>query len=56
MIKPDDVAILYFEKKGVETKVHPIRLDEYGNILNAPTGYRDFFLREKTELLQRTSR
>lgn len=46
MISADDVSILYFQPRGNAVDIHNLRLDEYGNILNAPVGYRDFFLRE----------
>jgi predicted ATPase len=48
---PDDVAILYCEHHGAEVKVHPLRLDHQGNILDAPSGYRSFFLEEEKRLL-----
>ena len=46
MIAADDVSLLYFEPKKNAVEIHELRLDEYGNILDAPAGYRDFFLRE----------
>lgn len=46
MISADDVSILYFEPRKNAVEIHSLRLDEYGNILNAPDGYRDFFLHE----------
>jgi hypothetical protein len=54
-ISPDKVGILYFEKRGVDAQVHPIDLDETGNVTNPPEGYRDFFLKEEMELLMRGS-
>jgi predicted ATPase len=45
-----DVSILYLEKKKFTTTVHPITLDSKGNIIGAPAGYRDFFLREELNL------
>ncbi len=50
----DSVLILYFERKGLETTVYPLHLDDSGNILDAPATYRDFFLREEINLLSRT--
>jgi predicted ATPase len=46
-LSPDDVSILYFEKKGPSVTIHPIGIDSYGNITDAPPGYRDFFLQEE---------
>lgn len=50
-IAADQVSVLYFEPKGNAVEIHDIRLDEYGNLDNAPPGYRDFFLRETDTLL-----
>ena len=35
-LQPDDVSILYFEPGDSAVKIHSIRLDEMGNILDAP--------------------
>jgi predicted ATPase len=48
-----DVLILYFENDGSSTTIHPISLDDLGNVQNAPPSYRDFFLHEEIELLSR---
>lgn len=45
-IGADEVSILYFEPKKNAVEIHDLRLDEYGNLLDAPAGYRDFFRRE----------
>ena len=45
-LKPDDVSILYFERDDLNVKIHSIRLDEMGNVLDAPSGYRQFFTDE----------
>lgn len=45
-LKPEDVSILYFEPGDLEVKIHSIRLDEMGNVLDAPPGYRQFFTDE----------
>ena len=50
-ITPDDVAILYFEKTQGNVKIHELNLDEYGNIINAPPTYRQFFLEEERKML-----
>lgn len=52
-IKSEDVVILYFQRRGANTTIYPLILDKVGNIKGAPSGYRDFFLREETNLLSR---
>ena len=47
-LKPEDVSILYFERGESDVKIHSIRLDEHGNVLDAPEGYRQFFADELT--------
>ena len=51
LLKPDDVSILYFEPKGSGVTIHNLTLDDDGNLLDAPKGYRDFFTKETDELL-----
>ena len=52
-ISPDDVSILYFEpeKRGGAVKIHNIKIDKQGNLIDAPPGYRDFFMKENDKLL-----
>ena len=45
-LKAEDVSILYFEPNDSEVTIHSLRLDDRGNILNAPPGYRQFFADE----------
>ena len=45
-LKPEDVSLLYFERTGLDVCIHPIRFDKLGNVLDAPPGYRQFFLKE----------
>ncbi len=45
-LKPDDVSILYFERSALDVTIHSLRLDQQGNVLNAPPGYRKFFMEE----------
>lgn len=45
-LKPEDVSILYFERGESDVKIHSIRLDELGNVLNAPDSYGAFFMEE----------
>jgi len=53
-IAHDKVLILFFDKKGIETTVDQLHLDERGNVVDAPSSYRQFFLEEETNLLRRT--
>ena len=50
-MKADDVSILYFEPKGSAVTIHSMTLDEDGNLLGAPAGYREFFTKETDRLL-----
>ena len=45
-LKPKDVSILYFERGNLEVRIHSVRIDDEGNILDAPAGYRQFFMDE----------
>ena len=42
-LEPDDVSILYFERDDLSITIHSIRIDDEGNLLDAPDGYRKFF-------------
>ncbi len=50
-LKPKDIRILYFERKGAKILVHPMELDECGNLFGAPPGYRRFFLEEEKRFI-----
>ena len=45
-INQDDVSLLYFERAGLDVKIHSLRYDKEGNVVGAPPGYRQFFLDE----------
>ncbi len=45
-LKPEDVSILYFERNDTSAKIHNIKIDELGNVLNTPDGYGKFFMEE----------
>ena len=45
-LEPEDVSILYFEPGDLDVRIHSLRLDEMGNIFDAPPSYRQFFVRE----------
>ncbi len=47
------VSLLFFNRKKMETSIFPIRLDDRGNVVDAPHCYRDFFLQEELNLLRR---
>ena len=49
-LKPDDVSILYFERDGLDVRIHSLYIDEDGN-MNAPESYRRFFMEETTRSL-----
>lgn len=48
----DQVSILYFARRNGRVQIHNLRLDEHGNIVDAPRGYRRFFLDEDRKLLE----
>ena len=50
-ISPEDVSLIYLEPAGNSVKVHNIGFDDQANLLGAPDGYREFFLRESDRLL-----
>ena len=50
-LKPEDVSILFFERKDLDVCIHSLRIDEEGNIEGAPDGYRNFFLEETARSL-----
>ncbi len=45
-LKPEDVSILYFEPGDLDVKIHSIRIDQAGNVLDAPHSYGKFFMDE----------
>ena len=51
MLKPEDVSILFFERDGLDVRIHSLRIDDEGNILGAPNGYRSFFMEEMARSL-----
>jgi predicted ATPase len=50
-LEPDEVAILYFERTAGTAQIHPMEIDEFGNLVGDPPGYRQFFLEEERRLL-----
>ena len=51
-LKPEDVSILFFEPGDLDVRIHSLRLDEQGNVLDAPPTYRGFFLQETKRSLR----
>jgi energy-coupling factor transporter ATP-binding protein EcfA2 len=49
-ITAEQVIILFFDKPKLETEVTPIELDDQGNVVDAPSSYRRFFLEEELKL------
>ena len=50
-LTPEDVSILYFERRDLDVQIHSLRVDEQGNVLNAPSSYRRFFMEETRKSL-----
>ena len=50
-LKPEDVLILYFERNGLDVRIHEINFDEQGNVCGAPDSYREFFRLESRRSL-----
>ena len=50
-LKPEDVSVLYFERQNLDVRIHSLRIDDEGNIRDAPPGYRQFFMEEVTRSL-----
>ena len=51
-LKPDDVSILFFERDDLHVRIHSLRLDGEGNVLDAPSSYRRFFMEETRRSLR----
>ena len=47
----DNVSILYFENEGGHASIHPIQINDEGNVLETPDGYRKFFKKELDRLI-----
>ncbi len=50
-LKPEDISILFFERKNMEVNIHSIKIDQNGNVLNTPESYRQFFMNETNRSL-----
>ena len=53
VIPDSDVSIIYFEREGSgnSAKLFNLRVDQDGNVLDAPNSYRDFFVTETDTVL-----
>lgn len=51
-LDPSNVCILFFERTGLDVTIHQLEIDRRGNILNAPSTYREFFLEEQIRSIQ----
>ncbi len=45
-LKADDVSILFFKPGELDVTIHSLRLDDDGNVIDAPPTYRQFFMDE----------
>ncbi len=50
-LKPEDLSILFFERHEEDARIHNLRIDAEGNILDAPYSYGEFFMNEMNRLL-----
>ena len=50
-LKPEDVSILFFERDALDVNIHSLRIDDAGNTVGAPDGYRRFFMEETARSL-----
>lgn len=51
-LKPEDVSILFFERGALDVHIHPLRVDQEGNISDPPQSYRRFFMEETARILR----
>lgn len=45
-LKPEDVSILFFERRNLAVQIFSLRIDDQGNLCDAPQSYRRFFMDE----------
>ena len=45
-LNPEDVSILFFERRGLDVVINSLTIDEDGNIHGQPDSYRRFFMEE----------
>ena len=44
-LRVEDLSVLFFERGNLDVKIHPVKIDEMGNV-DGPSGYRQFFVDE----------
>ena len=49
---PEDISIVYFERRGPDVSLHSMTLDQRGDLIGAPPGYRQFFMQESRRFLE----
>ena len=52
-IRREDICVIFFYRKRALSKTFQLEIDEKGNILGAPHFYREFFVKEETNLITR---
>lgn len=50
-LRAEDVSILFFEREDSDVRIHSIRVDDDGSVLDAPEGYRRFFKDELNRVI-----
>ena len=50
-LRPEDVSILFFQREDLDVRIHSIRVDNEGNVLDAPEEYRRFFRDELNRVI-----
>ena len=51
VLKPDDVSVIFFQRSKLGTEATHIEYDLSGDPIDAPEGFREFFLEEELRLL-----
>ena len=51
-LRPEDVSLLFFERRDLDVRIHSLRLDKEGNVLDVPPSYRQFFMEETRRSLR----
>jgi predicted ATPase len=49
--KSEDISLLYLEPDKSGTKIHPLKFDARGDLIDVPSHYRRFFLEEERRFL-----
>ena len=46
IISPEEIVLLWFEKRDNGSRIHSLQIDDEGNVLNAPPEFGRFFIEE----------